>query len=74
MTSWRLAQYCCVLLTAICIICVYVIYTGDVIGIRHIAQTAWERHVDSNTECSASGRLLLSPIHTADADVTQLSS
>ena len=54
MKSRRLVLYGCALLTALCIISMYVIYAGDVIGLRHVAVIAWERYVNSRTDITCS--------------------
>ena len=58
----RLTVYSGASLTAICIICVYVIYAGDVVSLRHVAMTAWEyvtaeedANLRTDIPCSTSG-------------------
>jgi len=62
MTSRRLALYGSAFITAVCIISLYAIYVGDVIGLRHVILTTRERHVKSRTDvlCSTSG---IAPVH-----------
>jgi len=62
MVSRRLTVYSGTSLTAICIICVYFIYAGDVISLPYVAMTARkyvraEDHVNLRTDilCSTSG-------------------